>query len=533
MVLLPWWPAWGESAVQYVSAVLSWALALYVGTRGGLRRIPLLATLSMLCLVAYELGLAVAAAAPDESGSSWLRATWWGPSFAPAFWLLLTLALAVEEGPEPVLPRLRRLFPPVAVTALGIAAVFAALGTFTDLLQQWPERYELVPVVRLGPETLRLTGRGPFFPAYQVYVVVSLAWGAFNVGALWFHSPRASPLRPQFGWLLASAALFLLAGVHFVIGTSELALPGLPGHLMLVLGMVLVGWNLVRYGALLAGEVVTSDVVAFGLSTLAVVLLYGLLMRVFVPFEYPWLERALPLLLVLMTSHALSDASSRVFDRFFYEPVARALRTRLRFLSDRVVRQPDPLTALADVRESIDSLVREQSAGIQAAPPEPVPANGRPSAGATAAPAEVRLLVEGALRHLNDLPGLSQHPLLDLVPSTGRAQGTALERATLLRAELEHAIERLRPPGLRPTPGSATGPGGWLHYLVLREAYVDGRPNKQIMQRYALSEGTFHRARRRAVDAVALDLYQRMQAERPAGASAEPALIRLDTTEDR
>ena len=47
--------------------------------------------------------------------------------------------------------------------------------------------------------------------------------------------------------------------------------------------------------------------------------------------------------------------------------------------------------------------------------------------------------------------------------------------------------------------------GGWLHYLVLREAYVDGRPNKQIMQRYALSEGTFHRARRRAIDAVASD----------------------------
>jgi hypothetical protein len=44
---------------------------------------------------------------------------------------------------------------------------------------------------------------------------------------------------------------------------------------------------------------------------------------------------------------------------------------------------------------------------------------------------------------------------------------------------------------------------------VLKEAYVDGRPNKQIMQRYALSEGTFHRARRRAIDAIASDVASR------------------------
>jgi hypothetical protein len=120
----------------------------------------------------------------------------------------------------------------------------------------------------------------------------------------------------------------------------------------------------------------------------------------------------------------------------------------------------------------------------------------------------MRVLVEGALRHLNDLPGLSQHPLLDKLPSTAERVGTPLEQAAILRNELEQAIERLRPPGARPTPGTSNV-GGWLHYLVLREAYVDGRANKQVMQRYALSEGTFHRARRRAIDAVATDVAQR------------------------
>jgi hypothetical protein len=118
------------------------------------------------------------------------------------------------------------------------------------------------------------------------------------------------------------------------------------------------------------------------------------------------------------------------------------------------------------------------------------------------------MLVEGALRHLNDLPTLSQHPLLAELPALVQMGGTPLERAARLRHELDQAIERLRPPGARPSPG-ASALGGWLHYLVLKEAYVDGRPNKQVMQRYALSEGTFHRARRRAIDAVAVDLAQR------------------------
>src|SRR5207302_10496468 len=100
---------------------------------------------------------------------------------------------------------------------------------------------------------------------------------------------------------------------------------------------------------------------------------------------------------------------------------------------------------------------------------------------------------------------------LSELPASDELAGTPLERAAQLRYELDQAIERLRPPGARPSPGSAAL-GGWLHYLVLKEAYVDGRPNKQVMQRYALSEGTFHRARRRAIDALAVDLAQRAQA---------------------
>ena len=90
-----------------------------------------------------------------------------------------------------------------------------------------------------------------------------------------------------------------------------------------------------------------------------------------------------------------------------------------------------------------------------------------------------------------------------------------------LREALTQAIGRLRPQGPRPNPGPQGAQGGWLHYLVLQEAYVEGRPNKQIMQRYHLSEGTFHRARRRAIDVLAADLAERSAPPgQPSGAPA-------------
>jgi hypothetical protein len=176
-----------------------------------------------------------------------------------------------------------------------------------------------------------------------------------------------------------------------------------------------------------------------------------------------------------------------VLDRLVFGSQATGLRARLREVADRVVRQPDPVTALADVRQSVADLARAES----------VP--------------DLRLLVEGALRQANDLPALSRHPLLETLVPAGQGTRSSLERAAVLRAELEAAIARLRPPGPRPALGGAAGPGGWLHYLVLHEAYLEVRPNKQIMQRYAVSESTFHRARRRAIDAVAEDFAERLQ----------------------
>jgi hypothetical protein len=130
-------------------------------------------------------------------------------------------------------------------------------------------------------------------------------------------------------------------------------------------------------------------------------------------------------------------------------------------------------------------------------PPVPVPQQ------------QFRDLVEDALRHLNDAPALREHQLLGLMASATGSRLHPAEAATQLRSDLLAAIDRLRPEPPRPSPRSYSGAGGWLHYLVLYESYVEERENKQVMLRYEVSEGTFYRARKRAIDAIAQDLSQR------------------------
>jgi hypothetical protein len=467
-----------------IGAVLVWALALYVASRSPGRRVSLLSTAAMLCLAIYLMGEALGALATDlPTWASWLRRTWWAPSLALPIWLTLSLALTIEEGPPAWARAARKAFAPVAVASIGIGAIFAVLGLLTSQVQDWAAPFTLGEDPAVG---VRHIPAGELLPLFQVFALICLVWPAINLGMLWFASPRGSPLRSRFAWLTASAWMFLLGGAWVVIASGIFRLVGLPGQLLLVVGMLILGWNMARYGALVAGERVLSDFLAYAATMAAIVLVYGGVLLTLAP-DYGWVERGLPLLLLVMTTHVLVDARGHLLQRLLYAPLVSSLSTQLRDLGNRVVRQPDELSALADVRETVDQLLRERS---------------------QTAETDLRVLVEGALRHLNDLPTLSEHPLLAELPGLADSPGTPLERAAQLRNLLEQAIELLRPSGARPSPGSSAV-GGWLHYLVLKEAYVDGRPNKQIMQRYALSEGTFHRSRRRAIDAVASDVASR------------------------
>lgn len=125
--------------------------------------------------------------------------------------------------------------------------------------------------------------------------------------------------------------------------------------------------------------------------------------------------------------------------------------------------------------------------------------------------------VEDALRRLHDYPALGEHPLSRLAlvqqrlaASKGGGASTHIERGKALNGVLVEAIDQLRPEGVPPNPHSIP-PREWHQFIVLHDSYVLDEPNRDIMSRLYIGEGTFNRTRRRALQGVAKALWEMEQ----------------------
>jgi len=124
-------------------------------------------------------------------------------------------------------------------------------------------------------------------------------------------------------------------------------------------------------------------------------------------------------------------------------------------------------------------------------------------------------LVEDGLRRLFDYSYLGEHKLAHLSMVEREMQPreapiTHLDRGKALKEVLLQALDKLRPPDSQPDPPTLE----WYPFLVLHDAYVLGEPNREIMSRLYISEGTFNRTRRRAIRALAKALLEMEQGAR-------------------
>jgi hypothetical protein len=117
--------------------------------------------------------------------------------------------------------------------------------------------------------------------------------------------------------------------------------------------------------------------------------------------------------------------------------------------------------------------------------------------------AEFVKTVEDGLRHFSDYIALGHSSLADWA---GIQAGSHVERGKQMQRILAESIESLRPAGNRPPEPL---PRVWYSYAVLHDAYVEGVPNREIMARLYISEGTFNRTRRNAIRGLARLLMER------------------------
>src|SRR5262245_34150291 len=120
--------------------------------------------------------------------------------------------------------------------------------------------------------------------------------------------------------------------------------------------------------------------------------------------------------------------------------------------------------------------------------------------------AEFIKIVEDALRHLPDTVTLGQSALAEKISVKGNSH---IERGKYLQDILTNSIEAFRPTEKRPPEPL---PRVWYNHAVLYDAYVEGVPNREIMARLYISEGTFHRTRRNAIRGLARMLVEKNKA---------------------
>ncbi len=139
----------------------------------------------------------------------------------------------------------------------------------------------------------------------------------------------------------------------------------------------------------------------------------------------------------------------------------------------------------------------------------------RPSAEAGVTPEQIYDPLQQALRRLNPATNLIDCELADLLPCLietrseradslpGEADGppTPIERAQATRAAIVEAVETMRPG----SHVSVSDPAA-VHYAILQEQYVAGRPVAHIYMRLHIAESAYYRHRRSAITALAIEL---------------------------
>jgi hypothetical protein len=483
------------TAPTFAASLLFWLLAAYVLTRGRRDFVSVAAVVALASTAAYLVGEAMEANAPSpDAWRPWARGLRWGAPLSAAGWYWLT-ALFLREQETPAVRRyLRWAGYPIGFVLIIGSVLFTGAIYVDDWFWRWS-----VPPHEVSGEAMYLRyypQAGDLYPAFILFVAGAALGAAVNLALAWWAS-SSEVRRHRSSVLLLSLALFAPeVGSIIAYHWLELALPTWLNHLSLAAAMALMATNLAAYHHLRHGQTIRADLLYFIAAwTAGCAVSAPIFFLAGGGYSFQLLGLLVLTLAIIILAHALGDPIRRGLDRLFFGSDVQRLRSSL----SSVVQDA--------------ALTRDQNFGalLSQAQNELLEVSAE----------HLARLTQDALRRLNAPAGLADCALAERLPSTLAAilwrasdangemtdmaarltEPTPLERARALRTALVQAVERLKPSD-EGDPGAPAA----LQYHILYEAYVLGRPNKQIMVRRGISEGTFHRNRREAISILSREL---------------------------
>lgn len=608
---------------------LAFWLGLYIITRSPHSLTSWLAALTLFALTGHFLRNALAF---EYHGSGILISLNKLVIIVLPLWFHLTVLLLPPGAASPRLARWNRIAVPLAY---AYAIILIAVGLFT------PDLFS--PVETGSPFLTNSRAPGSAYPFFVLLLLLGVPLTLYNLWVGRKHAPSPSLAR-SFDALFIATILAGLSGLYIGISTLlGIIVPTFPNDLSFGVGVVLLGYAVARYDALLEGRPIERDflytlLVVGALTAFYVGVTYILYLNGFVSF----LTLALTILGII-AANSLYDAARSTLDRVFYHGRFLQLRANLRGLAveagsgktlekqlqqilDALCRTVDiqkgfialrngeedtvvatheanpagevfPAPALTTAESiglvrpktktlsemkllvplyadgsQIGSLVlgaragdepyRDQdldlledvgdqiarvihSLGVQSENARQLNAlvtdfrgrerelqlqiqqlmDRRPSAPVPAADElneeTLQPLVEDALRQLHDFAYLGEMPLAKLRVVDARVSAktenslpTFIDRGKALSDLFTALIGELRPDGPEPK-ATQVASREWHQYYILHDSYVLDEPNRNIMSKLYISEGTFNRTRRRALRNLTKSLQEMEVAARP------------------
>jgi hypothetical protein len=295
------------SLVDFIALAASLWLGLYIVTRGPRSRVSWLAGLTLWSLGGYFLDSYLHLSPP---ALEWW--TGWTILFSAPLWLhLTTLLLDHASWWQRIL---------VWVVYLWALALMVIQQVSSDVFGVWTgEPFEYAKAQQPGS-------------LYPLAVGLLVLPPMLSVAYMYAGSKWARPgLRRQYTVLMLATTLALLGGAYLTLSVwlgLDVAL--LPGQVALSVALVLLGYGVARYNALVEGRSSRVDF-AYGALAIAVVVSIYALVSCFssLVFGIPFSAFVLLLALVILT-HSLYEWGGSTLERLFYRRRVRQLRANLR-----------------------------------------------------------------------------------------------------------------------------------------------------------------------------------------------------------
>jgi len=230
------------TAVNLLALAASVWLGFYIVTRSPHSRLSWMSVLTLWALAGFFLHNALAINVPNSGVLPWLRHM---VIIILPLWYHLTLLL---------LPERTRLSPPNIlglILAYGAAGVLVAIAIFDT---------ELLSDASVDP-AIFTTGRSAG-PLYFVFVLFLFVLGSLSLFNLWRGRRLAhnATLRRRFTSLLIATGLAYAGALYTTLGIGfQVSIPTLPGDAAMGTGVILLGFAVARYNALLEGRRIERD----------------------------------------------------------------------------------------------------------------------------------------------------------------------------------------------------------------------------------------------------------------------------------